>query len=263
MTKTLRGKTALVTGSSSGIGYAIAEQFAKDGANLVLVARSADILEQQAVKWQKQYGIGATVIVADLSDLQAAQQVKDTLASKGISIDFLVNNAGFGSFGLFQDSDLQTMVAMIRLNVEALTVLTRIFMPDILMRRGKILNVASTAAFQPGPWMAVYYATKAYVLSFSEALSSELEGTGVTVTALCPGPTASGFQDRAVMQNSLLVKTKRLPTAEAVAMAGYGAMHRGRRVYIHGLMNWLMAQSIRFTPRTIVTKLVKYITRPV
>jgi short-subunit dehydrogenase len=175
----------------------------------------------------------------------------------------LVNNAGFGSFGLFQESDMETMVAMIRLNVEALTVLTRLFMPEILIQRGKILNVASTAAFQPGPWMAVYYATKAYVLSFSEALSAELEGTGVTVTALCPGPTLSGFQDRAAMQNSMLFKRKRLPTAETVAIAGYGAMQRGRRVYIHGFINWLMAQSIRLTPRTIVTKLVKQITRPV
>jgi short-subunit dehydrogenase len=255
-------KTALITGSSGGIGYAMAEQFAKDGVNLVLVARRVDLLEDHAVRWRKQYGVEVAVIAADFSEIGAAHTVKDNVASKGIVVDFLVNNAGFGSFGLFLDADIQNMIAMIRLNIESLTILTKLFLPEIVARHGKILNVASTAAFQPGPFMAVYYATKAYVLSFSEALASELEGTGVTVTALCPGPTASGFQDKAAMQDSPLVKGKRLPSAEKVAVAGYHAMQRGQRVYIPGLMNWFLAQTIRFTPRKMVTKIVKHLSRP-
>jgi uncharacterized protein len=142
-------------------------------------------------------------------------------------------------------------------------VLTKLFMPDLIATRGKVLNTASTAAFQPGPYMAVYYATKAFVLSFSEAIASELEDTGVTVTALCPGPTASGFQDKADMHASALVKGKRLPTAQAVAAEGYRAMQRGQRVFIPGAMNWLMAQSPRFTPRNVVTRLVKAMSKPV
>ena len=152
---------------------------------------------------------------------------------------------------------------MMQLNMNTVVVLTKLFLPDLLATKGKVLNVASTAAFQPGPFMAVYYATKGFVLYFSEGLASELEGTGVTVTALCPGPTASGFQDKAVMQASALVKNKKLPTAASVASSGYRAMKRGTRVFIPGLMNNLLAQSIRFTPRNWVTALLKQITRAV
>ncbi len=150
-----------------------------------------------------------------------------------------------------------------RLNMETLTILTKRFLPEIIARRGKVLNVASTASFQPGPYMAVYYATKAYVLSFTEALAAELEDTGVSVTALCPGPTASGFQDKAALNDSALVKGKRLPTATEVGLAGYRAMQRGQRVYIPGFMNWVMAQSVRFTPRNMVTMMVKQLSKPV
>jgi short-subunit dehydrogenase len=152
---------------------------------------------------------------------------------------------------------------MIQLNMTTVVTLTKLFLPDLLATRGKILNLASTAAFQPGPYMAVYYATKAFVLSFSEAIASELEDTGVTVTALCPGPTASGFQEKADLGNSALVKGKQLPTSEDVAALGYRAMQRGQRVYIPGAVNWVMAQSMRFTPRNLATKVVKILTGPV
>jgi len=207
--------------------------------------------------------VEVSVIGSDLSQIGAAQALADNVARQGIAIDYLVNNAGYGSFGVFADSDLDYEVAMMRLNMETLTILTKRFLPGIIARRGKVLNVASTAAFQPGPYMAVYYATKAYVLSFSEALAAELEGTGVTVTALCPGATTSGFQDKAAMHDSALVKGKRLPTAEEVGVAGYKAMQRGQRVFIHGLMNWIMAESVRFTPRRLVTVMVKLVSKPV
>jgi short-subunit dehydrogenase len=255
-------RTALVTGASSGIGKAIAEQFARDGVNLVISARSADQLAALAAQWQSQYGVQVKAIPADLAQPGAAQALFEAVAAGGIALDFLVNNAGYGGFGLFADTALEGELAMMRLNMEALTVLSKLFLPQVASRRGRIMNVASTAAFQPGPYMAVYYATKAYVLSFTEALAAELAGTGVTVTAFCPGPTASGFQDRAVMQDSALVKGRKLPTSEEVGLAGYRAMMAGKRVYIPGLMNWLMAQSVRFSPRTVVTTMVKYISRP-
>lgn len=262
MNTTRNSKTALVTGASGGIGQAIAEQFARNGTDLVISARSAAQLESIAATWRQQYGISVTVLPADLSQVGAARALASSVLEQGIAIDYLVNNAGFGNFGLFAQTDLDHEIAMMRLNMESLTILSKRFLPGIIARKGKIMNVASTAAFQPGPYMAVYYATKAYVLSFSEALAAELEGTGVTVTALCPGPTASGFQDKAALHDSALVKGKRLPSANQVAISGYRAMHQGQRVHIPGIMNWLMAQSIRFTPRRLVTSLVKQLTRP-
>lgn len=255
--------TALITGASSGIGRSIAEQFAKDGVNLIICARNQAQLESQAKQWRQQYGIQVTVMASDLAQPGAAEALYQQVQKARLHIDFLVNNAGYGSFGLFAESSLDYELAMMRLNMETLTVLSKRFLPDLLARRGKILNVASTAAFQPGPYMAVYYASKAYVLSFSEALASELAGSGVTVTTLCPGPTASGFQDKAAMQASSLVKDKKLPSAEVVGIAGYRAMLRGKQVFIPGALNCLMAQSVRFTPRRMVTALVKWMSRPV
>ena len=256
-------KTALVTGASGGIGQVIAEQFAKDRIDLVIVARNAQQLEANAAQWRQQYGVRVTPIASDLSEAGAAKKLADEVIGQGIKVNYLVNNAGYGSYGIFAESNLNYEVAMMRLNMEALTVLTKLFLPDIIRRRGKILNLASTASFQPGPFMAVYYATKAYVLSFSEAIAAELENTGVTVTALCPGPTASGFQDKAALHESALVKGKRLPSAQEVGVAGYRAMQRGRRVYIPGVMNWLLAQSVRFTPRRLVTAVVKQMSKPI
>lgn len=172
-------------------------------------------------------------------------------------IDVLVNNAGVGDYGPFADADPAKLAAMVNLNVSALTALTRAYLPGMLQRRrGRILYVASSAAFQPGPLMSTYYVTKAYVLSLSEGLAEETRGTGVTVTALCPGPTASGFQAGAAMGDSKLVAGKRLPTAASVAAFGVAAMQRGDVVAVPGLANKIMASSVRFTPRPIVRRLV-------
>lgn len=254
---------ALVTGASSGIGLHLAECFAKDGISLVLSARNENKLQELATHWRQQYGVDVVVIPSDLSKPGEADQLIQKVRSDSIELTYLVNNAGVGTYGLFKDTPVEATTSMLRLNMEALTVLCSGFMPDLLKTHGKILNVASTAAFQPGPYMAAYYATKAYVLSFSEALAEELADSGVAVCALCPGPTASGFQAEANMQKSALVQGKRMPSSEDVAIKGYKAMMRNQRVYIHGALNWTMAQSIRFTPRSWATAVVKFISKPV
>ena len=256
-------KTALITGASSGIGMALAHQFAQDGYQLVLVARGVPKMEVLADELQRKFKVTVTVIGADLETHVGAAQLHADIKARGIVLSALVNNAGYGAFGEFKDSALTFELAMMQLHMNTVVVLTKLFLPDLLATRGKILNTASTAAFQPGPYMAVYYATKSFVLSFSEAIASELEDTGVTVTALCPGPTASGFQDKADLGNSALIKGKKLPTSEEVAALGYRAMMRGQRVYIPGFVNWAMAQSMRFTPRNLATKVVKILTRPI
>jgi len=260
--KTRTNKTALVTGASGGIGKAIAECFAREGHDVVIAARSTAALETIAAGWQQRYGVRVIAIGADLAQPEGAQTLFDAVAATGVAIDFLVNNAGYGLFGEFKDSRLEDDLAMMTLNMMAPTVLARRLLPQIIARRGRIMNVASTAAFQPGPYMAVYYATKAYVLSLSEALASELDGTGVTVTALCPGPTQSGFQDKAAMQASGLVQGKRLPSSETVGAAGYRAMMAGKRVYIPGVMNKMMQFSLRLAPRKMVTAVVKRMSAP-
>jgi uncharacterized protein len=254
---------ALVTGASSGIGLHLAECFAKDGISLVLSARNENKLQELATHWRQQYGVDVVVIPSDLSKPGEADQLIQKVRSNSIELTYLVNNAGVGTYGLFKDTPVEATTSMLRLNMEALTVLCSGFMPDLLKTHGKILNVASTAAFQPGPYMAAYYATKAYVLSFSEALAEELADSGVAVCALCPGPTASGFQAEANMQKSALVQGKRMPSSQDVAIKGYKAMMRNQRVYIHGALNWTMAQSIRFTPRSWATAVVKFISKPV
>ncbi len=255
-------KTALITGASSGIGQALAENFAKDHYNLVLAARRVPKMQVLADDLQRRFKITVTVIGADLETNDGAARLHADLKARNITISALANNAGYGTFGEFKDSALAPELAMMQLNMNTVVVLTKLFLPDLIATRGKIMNTASTAAFQPGPYMAVYYATKAFVLSFSEAIAAELEGTGVTVTALCPGPTASGFQDKADMHASALVKGKTLATADEVAAAGYRAMQSGQRVFVPGFMNWMMAQSVRFTPRNMVTALVKQMSRP-
>ncbi|MCC3421487.1 MAG: SDR family oxidoreductase [Microcoleus sp. PH2017_29_MFU_D_A] len=256
-------KIALITGASSGIGKALAENFAQDGYDVILAARSFSKMESQAAYLKERYNITATVIAADLESHEGAANLYKEIKNSGFMLSALANNAGYGTFGEFKDSTLQSELAMMQINMNTIVVLTKLFMPDLLATNGKIINTASTAAFQPGPYMAVYYATKAFVLSFSEAIAAELEGTGVTVTALCPGPTASGFQDKADMHASALVKNKNLPIAEEVAALGYRAMQRGQRVYIPGIVNWLMVQSLRFTPRSLVTKIVKAMSKPI
>ncbi len=241
--------TALITGASGGIGYELAKLFARDSYNLVLVARSADKLSQLAAELERAYQIRATVVAADLSQPSGPEQIFAATQKIGIPVDVLVNNAGFGQFGFYVETDLQEELQQIQLNIASLTHLTKLYVRSMVDRRhGRILNVASTAAFQPGPLMAVYYATKAYVLSFSSALSNELQGSGVTVTCLCPGPTTTEFHKRAAMDLSNMMKAPFMD-AKTVAEIGYRAMLKGKPTVIAGKMNWLVAQSTRFAPR--------------
>jgi uncharacterized protein len=256
-------RIALITGASGGIGHALAHEFAKGGYGVVLAARSAGKLEVLATELRSRFKVQATVMAADLETPDGAQKLHADVKGRGLTLSVLANNAGYGTFGEFKDSDLAAQLAMMQLNMGTVVALTRLFLPDLLATRGKLLNVASTAAFQPGPYMAVYFASKAFVLSFSEALAAELDGSGVAVTALCPGATQSGFEQRADMGRSALFKGRKLPTSEDVAAAGYAALQRGQRVYVHGAMNRVMAQAIRFTPRRMATTIAKRITRPV
>jgi short-subunit dehydrogenase len=253
-------RTALITGASSGIGLELARMFASDKHNLVLVARSGDKLLQLSEELKKAHDVKAMVIIADLSKVDATENIYRKLKLENISIDFLVNNAGFGDFGFFVESDWNKTEQMINLNITSLTHLTRLFLPQMVKNRfGKVLNLASTAAFQPGPLMSVYYATKAYVLHFSEAINNELKRTGVSVTALCPGATESGFQAASNMEESKLVKGRKLPTSKEVAEYGYKAMMRGRPVAIPGVMNKLLTMAPRFTPRSWVVAVARKI----
>jgi uncharacterized protein len=253
-------KTALITGATSGIGYELAYIHAKQGGNLVLVARSQDKLLQIKNDLEKNYKINAYIIAKDLSHKDSANDVNNEIIKNNITVDYLINNAGFGDFGFFNVNDWGKLEQMINLNITTLTHLTKLFVKDMIKRgNGKILNVASTAAFQPGPTMAVYYATKAYVLSFSEALSNEVKDKGITVTTLCPGPTKSGFQDAASMNESRLVKGRILATSKEVAEYGYNAMLKGKSVVIPGIINYLMANSVRFFTRSAVLKVARFI----
>jgi short-subunit dehydrogenase len=246
--------TALVTGASSGIGLELAVLLARDRHDLVLVARRRDRLETVARGLAVEYGIRARVLPADLADPGAPAAIAEELSAAATPVDVLVNDAGFGAHGFFAALPLEEQLAMIRVNVTALTHLTGLFLPPMLERRsGRILNIASTAAFQPGPLMAVYYATKAYVLSFSEALASETAGTGVTVTALCPGPVATEFQKRAGTEKGLLVTGPLALPAREVAEAGYRDMLRGRPLVVPGAGNKTLVQALRVSPRRLVT----------
>lgn len=246
--------TALITGASGGIGYELAKVFAADHYNLVLVARSAGKLAQFADELQRQFGISAKPVALDLTATPAPQFLFDQLQRENTAVDVLVNNAGYGRMGPFSDIPWDDTLGQIQLNITALTHLTKLFVGPMLERRsGKILNVASTAGFQPGPMMAVYYATKAYVISFSEALANELTGTGVTVTCLCPGATDTGFQSRAGTENTMLFRKLRPMNAETVARDGYRGLMAGKTLVISGFRNWLLAEATRVGPRKLVT----------
>ncbi len=250
-------KTALITGASSGIGYELAKLFAHDGYRLVLVARNNDSLQRVAYEFTHAYGVPVKVIQKDLSLSRSPGEVFDELERELVCIDVLVNNAGFAAYGLFTQTDLEAALAMMHLNMISRTHLTKLFLKKMLAKgEGKILNVASTAAFQPGPLMAVYYATKAYVLSFSEALAHELRGTGVTMSVLCPGPTRTGFQQRAGMEGSKLFNWG-VMDAGRVAAIGYRGLMRSKTVIIPGLKNKLLAFSVRFCPRSLAPHIVR------
>jgi short-subunit dehydrogenase len=249
-------ETALITGASTGIGLDLARLMARDF-DLVLTARNQSRLEQIARELQEQHGNLVHVIPADLTRPEAPAKIFAGIGWRGLRVDALVNNAGFGIYGEFAEIDVQTEMEMIQLNVTALTHLTKLALPGMLERkRGRILNVGSTAGFQPGPLMAVYYATKAYVISFSEAIANELSGTGVTVTCLCPGATNTEFAKRADMEKSRLFKMGAMRSDE-VARAGYEAMLRGKTLVIPGVRNWLLAESVRLAPRKMVTAIAR------
>jgi short-subunit dehydrogenase len=250
--------TALVTGASSGIGLELATLLARDRHDLVFVARSLDRLEVIARGLREEHGVSVTILAMDLADPVAPLEIARQLAQHRLNIDILVNNAGFGVYGPFSKTPLDKELEMIQVNVTALTHLTKLLLPRMLeRRRGRILNVASTAAFQPGPLMAVYYATKAYVLSFSEALANETAGTGVTVTALCPGPTITEFQKQAGVDATRLFKGALVMDAPTVARVGYDGMMRGARVVIPGVANRALVQGLRVTPRRLVTAIAR------
>lgn len=249
-------QTALVTGGSGGIGFEIAKVLARKGFDLVLVSRKRDTLEAAAGQLEGKFGVRVQVYAADLRRPDAPQEIFDFLHNENLPIEVLVNNAGFGLGGEFADTKLQRELEMIQVNISALTHLTKLFLPAMIKRKsGRVLNVASTAAFQPGPLMAVYYATKAYVLSFSQALAEEVRDTGVTVTVLCPGPTATDFAASAEVGSSRLFSAFGLAQPDDVAEFGVAAMMHGRRIAIPGIKNKIVAQSSRFAPRAIMTKL--------
>ena len=255
--------TVLITGASGGIGYELAKLFARDHHNLVLVARSAGKLAQVAAELQP-LGVIVKTFALDLAQPPAAKFLFDQLQREGTAVDVLINNAGFGVYGEFARMPEGEILGQLALNVTALTELTRLFLPPMVQRRsGRIMNVASTAGFQPGPHMAVYYATKAYVISFSEAIANELRGSGVTVTCFCPGATHTGFANRSGTEKSRLFKVLGGMSAEKVALDGYRAVMEGRTLAISGLHNWAIAQSTRFAPRKMVTAVSRWVAEKV
>lgn len=255
----MTGRTALITGASSGIGLELAKCFAMDGWSLILASRRTSELEKLGYSLQHKHGVSVQSFYSDLSLPEAPGRLFEELQTKGAAVHALVNNAGVGSFGLFADSDLTVLERLLQLNMNSLAVLTRLFLPGMVRAgSGYVLNVASTAAFQPGPLMAAYYASKAFVLSLSEALQNELQNTGVSVTTLCPGATHTGFQEAAKMQSSRILKMG-VMNAENVARAGYRGMLKRKTLVVPGLKNKILAAGVRLAPRSWVPPVVRKI----
>ncbi|HUQ84773.1 MAG TPA: SDR family oxidoreductase [Candidatus Limnocylindrales bacterium] len=249
-------KTVLITGGSSGIGFELAKIFGQNNYQLILVANDKEKLENAGDEL-KNSGFSVKTIAKDLSNPDSPSQIYEQLKQEEITIDILVNNAGFATYGPFSENDLDKELSELQVNIVTLTHLAKLFVRDMLKKgEGKILNVASTAAFAPGPLMAVYYASKAYVLSFSEALNNELENTGVSVTTLCPGPTNTGFAASANLGSSKLFQGKNMD-ASFVAQAAFDGLMGNRAVVIPGLKNKFMVNALRFVPRSVVPKIVK------
>lgn len=252
---TRSNKTALVTGASVGLGAEYSKLFAVDGHDVVLVARRRENLEALAGELEKQHGVRATVMPEDLNDPGAPERIAKTLRERGIDVEFLVNNAGFGTSGPFATADLARELSMLTVNVTTLVHLTRLLLPAMISRKsGRILNIGSTAGFVPGPFMAGYYASKAFVNSFTQALAYELRGTGVTATVSCPGATRTEFATVAGTDKSRLFQAASMGAAE-VAAHGYRAMMRGRPMAIAGVRNQLSIQSLRIAPRAMTVAL--------
>lgn len=250
-------KYVLITGAAEGMGREFARLFARHGSPLVLVDRNKTGLDTLAEELRATDHVDVRTILKDLSLSAAAEEIKTALKDQKIGIEILVNNAGFGVHGLFPDTDWKTTESMLNLNMMTVTHLTRLFLPPMIQRgHGRILNVASTAAFQPGPFMACYFASKAYVLSFTEALAEELSGTGVTVTAFCPGPTRTQFQKQSntehIRENAFAME------AAPTAAAGYRGLMKGKRLVIPGFTNKLLAILVRLAPRRLVIKVTRY-----
>lgn len=252
-----------MTGASLGIGVDLAECYARDGYDLILTARSEDALKSVAARLSSAFAVKATPIANDLGAIGGGKKLADEIAKRGLTVDVLVNNAGLGHAGALTTAPLATSLGMIDLNVRALVELTHIYWDDMLKRgRGGVLNVASTAAFQPGPLMAIYYASKAFVLSFSEALWEEARGTGVLVSCLCPGPTASGFRERAGTGRTKLATAAAVMPSMPVAEEGYRGWRRNKRVVITGARNRVGAELAQILPRSVILRLVRNIQSP-
>ena len=252
-------KTALITGASGGIGFQFSKLLAKDAYNVVLIARTEKRLLEIKKEFEEQYNVKVLIFSKDLTKPNAVKEIYNELINKNIKIDVLINNAGFGNFGKFYDTDWEKESKMLQLNIVALTHLTKLFLKDMVERgEGKILNVSSTSAFQPGPLMSIYYASKAYVQSFSEAIATEVKGTGVTVTALCPGPVKTGFQKKVSDIEPRLINLN-LSDPENVAKYGYRSLQRGDRVAIPGLINQFLVHAVNFIPRNAVTDIMYYL----
>jgi short-subunit dehydrogenase len=254
--------TALITGASGGLGEEFSRLFAADGYNLVLVARNKERLQSLAVELETKHRITAHVITTDLSQLNAAAMLVEELQKRNIAVDTLVNNAGFGAYGLFHETTYEQEKQLLQVNITTLTDLTKMLLPTMVVNKtGGILNIASTAAFQPGPLMAVYYASKAYVMNLSVALSEELKGTGVTVTCLCPGPTKTGFEKNAHMGSSALFQRKVMDAA-TVARIGYKALQARRPLIVAGRVNAFGTFMTRFIPRIWAARVARRVQAP-
>jgi short-subunit dehydrogenase len=255
--------TALVTGASAGIGVDLAQCFAREGYDLILSARTESKLREVGDRLSQMHGVRATAIAVDLEQIGGGAKLAAAISERGLQVDVLVNNAGYGNAGAFSESSREVELGMVDLNIRTLVELTHIYWRDILKAgSGGVLNVASTAAFQPGPLMATYYASKAFVLSFTEALWEEARGTGVHVSCLCPGPTLSKFRERSGTDKKKLSRAATSMSSASVAELGYRAWKANKRVEITGLRNRVLAAAIPFAPRKVVLSAVKTLQSP-
>lgn len=251
---------ALVTGASGGIGCELAKVLAENGHNLIITARRAGQLETFKQELESDYSVTIHTFPADLSLSDTPEKIYNFISDNDIQVDILINNAGIGDYGVFHQSNWEKQATMIDLNIRSLTHLTHLFLPGMVSRNhGYILNLASTAAFQPGPLMSVYYASKHYVLAFSEAISNELKDTGVSVTVLCPGPTNTGFQEMAAMEKSRLLDWFRPADSKKVAEFGYNQMMKKKRVAVQGISDKIFSVLVRLLPRSLVLHAVRFI----
>ena len=256
---------ALITGASNGIGLELARIAASNNMNLILLARNAEKMMQIRKELEELYPVKVLAVGCDLTDPEAVEKITVLLQTRNIVPDILINNAGFGMYGPFDRIGNETESNMIQLNITSLTELTKVIYRQMRSKgKGKILNVSSIAGFMPGPWMAAYHATKAYVLSFSEALAVEAKGSGITVTALCPGPTETNFENRASAGAGIKVFKNfgKLPTAKQVAEYGWKSMMKGKTIAVHGRKFRLLIFLIRFLPRKMVASIAGKIQAP-